>query len=78
MQRGLPAGVVWGDDNDEDEDTDVFVALRSYQACNSDELSFSEGDAILVLSSSDDGLWLLGELRGRTGRFPSSHVGTKM
>jgi hypothetical protein len=69
--------VVWADEEDE-EDTDVYVAVRSYAPHGPDELAFDEGDPILVLAVSDDGAWMTGTLRGRTGRFPTSHVGARM
>lgn len=78
-KRGLPTGVIWDEDDDaeDEEDTDLYVAVRAYKAQATGELSFEEGDEILVTDADGEG-WMTGVLRGRTGRFPSAYVGTKM
>ncbi|XP_036960801.1 GRB2-related adaptor protein 2-like isoform X1 [Acanthopagrus latus] len=48
-------------------------ALYSFQAEEADELEFSAGDIIQVLECSDP-TWWKGQLRGRTGLFPSSYA----
>lgn len=71
--------MIWDDTDDLDEsEADVFVALRPYEAQVPGELSFEEGDAIVVIAMEDDGEWMTGTLNGRTGRFPASYVGTQM
>lgn len=48
-------------------------ALYSFLAEEADELEFSAGDIIQVLECSDP-TWWKGQLRGRTGLFPSSYA----
>ncbi|XP_042341608.1 GRB2-related adapter protein 2b [Plectropomus leopardus] len=48
-------------------------ALYSFQAEEKDELEFNAGDIINVLECSDQAWWR-GELRGKTGLFPSSYT----
>lgn len=47
--------------------------MYDYLANNEDELSFSKGQFINVLSK-DDADWWQGELNGMTGLFPSNYV----
>ncbi|XP_019392851.1 PREDICTED: intersectin-2 isoform X1 [Crocodylus porosus] len=49
------------------------IAMYDYLANNEDELSFSKGQFINVLSK-DDADWWQGELSGMTGLFPSNYV----
>uniref|UniRef100_A0A8C3LAR3 Intersectin 2 n=1 Tax=Chrysolophus pictus TaxID=9089 RepID=A0A8C3LAR3_CHRPC len=49
------------------------IAMYDYMANNEDELSFSKGQLINVLSK-DDADWWQGELNGVTGLFPSNYV----
>ncbi|XP_073327643.1 GRB2-related adapter protein 2b [Pagrus major] len=48
-------------------------ALYSFHAEEADELEFNVGDIIEVLECSDQ-TWWKGQLRGRTGLFPSSYT----
>jgi endophilin-A len=47
--------------------------LYNFDAENPAELSFKEGD-IILLKSQIDGNWYEGMLNGRTGYFPVSYV----
>eukprot|EP01134_Creolimax_fragrantissima_P005630 CFRG5630T1 len=60
---------------EEDEYTSPFkaVAIYPYAATRTDELSFSEGDVIEVLSCGDEGWWE-GRLGMYFGWFPSPYV----
>uniref|UniRef100_A0A8C8VMA0 Intersectin 2 n=1 Tax=Pelusios castaneus TaxID=367368 RepID=A0A8C8VMA0_9SAUR len=49
------------------------IAMYDYVANNEDELSFSKGQIINVLSK-DDADWWQGEINGVTGLFPSNYV----
>uniref|UniRef100_A0A8B9SCU5 Intersectin 2 n=1 Tax=Apteryx owenii TaxID=8824 RepID=A0A8B9SCU5_APTOW len=49
------------------------IAMYDYMANNEDELSFSKGQLINVLSK-DDADWWQGEINGVTGLFPSNYV----
>ena len=51
----------------------ICKALYDFEAENSEELEFKEGDIIKLLARLDDN-WLQGELNGRQGRFPISYV----
>ena len=51
---------------------DQVKALYDYQQKTSDELTFDAGDVITVIERRND--WSLGELRGKTGQFPSNYV----
>ncbi|XP_034021333.1 neutrophil cytosol factor 2 [Thalassophryne amazonica] len=62
------------------EQTDVephdnihFVALHSYESPNPEDLNFSEGDTIVLLSRVNQD-WLEGQCNGHTGIFPASFV----
>lgn len=48
-------------------------AVYDYEACEDEELSFSEGDVIMVTSTQvdDDDGWWEGVLNGKKGVFPS-------
>jgi endophilin-A len=48
-------------------------ALYDFEAENSEELEFKEGNMIKLVARLDDN-WLQGELNGRQGRFPVSYV----
>lgn len=48
-------------------------ALYDYTAQGEEEISFRDGDVIVVLEKEDDNWWL-GALRGRQGMFPCSYV----
>jgi len=54
------------------QDRKVVTALYSFNGGN-DELSFQVGDVILVLNEVLEGWWL-GELDGKKGLFPTTHV----
>jgi len=47
-------------------------ALYDYRATRPDELSFSKGDVIILISA--DGEWWQGKKDNKVGLFPSSHV----
>ena len=51
----------------------LVLALYSYTAQSSDELSFHKGSVITVLSK-EDGDWWRGEVNGLVGLFPSNYV----
>lgn len=51
----------------------VCKGLYDFDAENSEELDFKEGDLIKLIARLDDN-WLHGELNGRQGRFPVSYV----
>lgn len=51
----------------------LVLALYSYTAQSSDELSFHKGSVIAVLSK-EDGEWWKGEVNGTVGLFPSNYV----
>ncbi|XP_065348598.1 intersectin-2 isoform X1 [Cloeon dipterum] len=52
---------------------DRVIAMYSYVAQNSDELSF-EKDEVITVTSRDDPSWWKGELHGLSGLFPSNYV----
>ena len=54
------------------QDRKVATALYNFNG-GSDELSFQVGDVILVLNEVLEGWWL-GELDGKKGLFPTTHV----
>lgn len=49
------------------------VAAYEYDAQETTELSFKPGDVIKVTAQEDE--WWTGELKGKTGQFPSNFVG---
>lgn len=53
----------------------VFRALYDYEAQDTDEVSFSEGDLIFEVDSIDAG-WMTGrvERTGMTGMLPANYV----
>jgi len=48
-------------------------ALYDYDATNDNELSFSEGD-VLIITEQDDSGWWFAEKNGRTGFIPNNYV----
>lgn len=50
----------------------LVLALYTYEAQSTDELSFHKGSVLTVVSK--DGDWWRGELNGETGLFPSNYV----
>ncbi|KAG9274078.1 neutrophil cytosol factor 2 [Astyanax mexicanus] len=50
-----------------------MVALYSYEASTPEDLEFSQGDVITILSNVNEE-WLEGECNGKIGIFPSSFV----
>nr|XP_046226927.1 neutrophil cytosol factor 2 [Scatophagus argus] len=50
-----------------------LVALHSYESSNPEDLSFNQGDTIILLSRINQD-WLEGQLNGNTGIFPASFV----
>lgn len=50
----------------------LVLALYTYDAQSSEELSFHKGSVLTVLSK--DGDWWRGELNGEAGLFPSNYV----
>lgn len=54
--------------------SELMVAQYSYDALQNDELSFQEGDRILLLKRTEsDDEWWVGELNGKRGSFPASY-----
>ncbi|CAH2056445.1 unnamed protein product, partial [Iphiclides podalirius] len=53
----------------------VYIAMYDYEANDSDEVSFREGDYISNVTSIDEG-WMTGEVlrTGRTGMLPANYV----
>lgn len=51
----------------------TVTALYDYDAATDDELSFKEGDVIVVVQK-DSGGWWEGELRGKRGWIPANYV----
>ncbi len=51
------------------------MAIASFSARNTDELSLNEGDRIVILETPEGGWWR-GALGGQEGWFPSNHVQT--
>ena len=53
----------------------VFVAMYDYEAQDTDEVSFVEGDEIIDSEAIDDG-WMYGRVRrtGKHGMLPSNYV----
>eukprot|EP00727_Mastigamoeba_balamuthi_P010903 m51a1_g6435 hypothetical protein (412) ;mRNA; f:366225-367955 len=49
-------------------------ALYDYEAAQEGDLTFHEGDIIVVADSSDPSGWWTGELNGASGTFPSNFV----
>ncbi|KAL7879969.1 hypothetical protein SRHO_G00022230 [Serrasalmus rhombeus] len=58
---------------DRSETRKKMVALYSYEASTPEDLVFSKGDVITVLSKVNEE-WFEGECNGKTGIFPSSFV----
>lgn len=53
-------------------DLEYFVSVYSYQSAEPGDLSFNEGETILVTSKNGD--WWTGTLGDRSGIFPSNYV----
>ena len=51
---------------------DQVLAMFSYTAQNSDELTFCKGSVINVLNREGD--WWQGELNGQVGVFPNNYI----
>ena len=51
----------------------MVLALYSYTAQSSDELSFHKGSVLTILSK-EEGEWWKGELNGQVGLFPCNYV----
>ncbi|XP_050678836.1 LIM and SH3 domain protein Lasp isoform X2 [Leptidea sinapis] len=53
----------------------VYIAMYDYEANDSDEVSFREGDLISNVTSIDEG-WMTGQVlrTGRTGMLPANYV----
>lgn len=52
-----------------------YVALYSYSSTEPGDLTFIEGEEILV--TQKEGEWWTGSIDGRTGIFPSNYVKPK-
>ncbi len=53
-----------------------MVALYDYEAAKADELTFNEGDIIIVINKVDGGWWEGQKLSDKkTGWFPCNYVG---
>ncbi|KAM6972355.1 GRB2-related adapter protein-like [Aplochiton taeniatus] len=50
------------------------VALFSFRASESDELSFQKGDVIKVTDMEDDSNWYTGEIQGKRGYVPENYI----
>ncbi|CAG8746674.1 2468_t:CDS:1, partial [Racocetra fulgida] len=62
-----------GGNEEEDEYTDRRArALYKFQAGDVDELSFEEGDILIIKQRLGDG-WLLAELNDKTGLVPENY-----
>lgn len=55
-------------------DGNYAIAAYDYEASNDEEISFNEGDTIIIIEKSDDGWWLGTNPAGQTGHFPSMLV----
>jgi len=51
-----------------------LVAVYSYDATEDNEISFLEGDTIMLLEKDDSGWWKGRNLKGQEGLFPSNFV----
>ncbi|XP_061661688.1 neutrophil cytosol factor 2 [Syngnathoides biaculeatus] len=51
----------------------ILVAIHSYESTNPEDLSFTRGDKIALISTINQD-WLEGHLNGNTGIFPASFV----
>ncbi|KNC81622.1 hypothetical protein SARC_06060 [Sphaeroforma arctica JP610] len=52
----------------------VATAMYDYEAQDADELTFGEGDQIIIIEEVDEAGWCKGELRGRVGLLPANYV----
>ncbi|XP_074487013.1 GRB2-related adapter protein 2b isoform X2 [Sebastes fasciatus] len=70
-RRPLPAPPLSSSPPTPEPRTRQVRALYCFNAEETDELQFNAGDVITVLESSDEAWWR-GQLRGKTGLFPSN------
>lgn len=61
-------------DSKKEDDKNYAIAAYDYEADTAEEISFKEGDRILILEKSDDGFWVGTNQEGHTGHFPSMLV----
>ena len=54
--------------------TSAALALYDFDSSEPDDLTFKQGDVIVLKASEDSEDWWTGELRGRTGIFPKTYV----
>ncbi|XP_026331973.1 LIM zinc-binding domain-containing Nebulette-like, partial [Hyposmocoma kahamanoa] len=61
--------------NHQTQNQRVYIAMYDYEANDSDEVSFREGDIISNVTSIDEG-WMTGQVlrTGRTGMLPANYV----
>uniref|UniRef100_A0A8C5H7I4 Neutrophil cytosol factor 2-like n=1 Tax=Gouania willdenowi TaxID=441366 RepID=A0A8C5H7I4_GOUWI len=64
---------LWCDQTDEQTQSQHAVALHSYESTNPEDLSFTTGDEITLLSRVNQD-WLEGQCNGNTGIFPAAYV----
>lgn len=55
-----------------ESDAESYVALYPYQGTEEGDLSFQQGEVIVVSKKDDD--WWTGSIGGRTGMFPANYV----
>ncbi|XP_018620070.2 GRB2 related adaptor protein a isoform X1 [Scleropages formosus] len=53
------------------------LALYTFQATESDELSFQKGDVLKILNMEDDPNWFTAELMGRKGYVPKNYINVR-